>query len=420
MTQSPWTASQQTQYRKRRQISAISNFFPRLIPSNRFKMVLESTMICVDDSEWMRNGDFLPTRIQAQQDAVNLLCQAKTRQNAENNVGLLTLASLRVLTTLTTDVGKILKNLHAVSPKGKIDMAIGASTAILALKHRMSKNHKMRLIIFIGSPIETEEKDLTKLAKKLKKNKVSVDVVNFGEDTSNTEKLTAFINTVNDKQGSSHLVTVPPGPLLSDALMSSPIMANEDGSMPNTVSGFGGNVDFVDADVDPELAMALRVSLEESRQRQEEESKKANSVAAQDGSAFTPNPSSIEESLLEQALAISLDSRMETTTPNTDRPDTTPREVSSLTEEEQMELAMQMSLQDFKDIREGNDGNKEMDEEMDATDLISDPSVLQTVLGSLEGIDPNSDMVRNLMGSLQEEEEAMDVDDGKKENKDAK
>lgn len=32
-------------------------------------------------------------------------------------------------------------------------------------------------------------------------------------------------------------------------------MANEDGSMPSSVGGFGGNVDFVDADADPELAM---------------------------------------------------------------------------------------------------------------------------------------------------------------------
>ncbi len=46
----------------------------------------------VDNSEWMRNGDFLPTRIQAQQDAVGVICHAKTRQNPENNVGLLTLA----------------------------------------------------------------------------------------------------------------------------------------------------------------------------------------------------------------------------------------------------------------------------------------------------------------------------------------
>ena len=59
-----------------------------------------------------------------------------------------------------------------------------------------------------------------------------------------------------------------------------------------------------------------------------------------------------------------------------------------------------------------------MDEDMDAADLISDPSVLQTVLGSLQGIDPDSEMVRNLMGSLQQEGESMDIDEGKDEKKD--
>ena len=39
----------------------------------------------------MRNGDYLPTRLQAQQDAVNLVCHAKTRQHPENNIGLVTL-----------------------------------------------------------------------------------------------------------------------------------------------------------------------------------------------------------------------------------------------------------------------------------------------------------------------------------------
>ena len=46
----------------------------------------------VDNSEWMRNGDFIPTRMQAQQDAVNVVCRMKTRQNVENTVGLLSLA----------------------------------------------------------------------------------------------------------------------------------------------------------------------------------------------------------------------------------------------------------------------------------------------------------------------------------------
>ena len=46
----------------------------------------------VDNSEWMRNGDFIPTRLQSQQDAVNVVTQMKTRLNAENAVGLLSLA----------------------------------------------------------------------------------------------------------------------------------------------------------------------------------------------------------------------------------------------------------------------------------------------------------------------------------------
>ena len=40
----------------------------------------------------MRNGDYVPTRLQAQQDAVNTVCRFKLRSNPENNVGLLTLA----------------------------------------------------------------------------------------------------------------------------------------------------------------------------------------------------------------------------------------------------------------------------------------------------------------------------------------
>ncbi len=48
--------------------------------------------ISVDNSEWMRNGDFIPSRLQAQQDAVNVVCRMKTRQNVENGVALMSLA----------------------------------------------------------------------------------------------------------------------------------------------------------------------------------------------------------------------------------------------------------------------------------------------------------------------------------------
>lgn len=64
----------------------------------------------------MRNGDFVPTRLQAQQDAVNLVCLSKTRSNPENNVGLLTLAKYEVLNCLLLNhlltIYRILKDFH--------------------------------------------------------------------------------------------------------------------------------------------------------------------------------------------------------------------------------------------------------------------------------------------------------------------
>ena len=45
-------------------------------------MVLEATYLCVDNSDYMRNGDFAPSRMEAQQDAVNLLAGAKTQVRA--------------------------------------------------------------------------------------------------------------------------------------------------------------------------------------------------------------------------------------------------------------------------------------------------------------------------------------------------
>jgi hypothetical protein len=48
----------------------------------------------------MRNGDYVPTRMASQADAVNLICSAKI-QNPESAVGVMTMASRRFLLFLT-------------------------------------------------------------------------------------------------------------------------------------------------------------------------------------------------------------------------------------------------------------------------------------------------------------------------------
>lgn len=125
----------------------------------------------------------------------------------------------------------------------------------LVLKHRQGKNHKMRIVVFVGSPIETEESDLVKLAKKLKKEKVNVDIVSFGDHPGNNDLLTAFVNTLNGKDGtSSHLISVPRGSVLSEALISSPIIQGEDGQGAANLGGAGFEFGF-DPNEDPELAL---------------------------------------------------------------------------------------------------------------------------------------------------------------------
>ena len=62
-------------------------------------MPLESTLIIIDNSEYMRNGDYHPNRFQAQADAVTTLFQTKVDSNPENTVGFMTMAGKGCLST---------------------------------------------------------------------------------------------------------------------------------------------------------------------------------------------------------------------------------------------------------------------------------------------------------------------------------
>ena len=116
----------------------------------------------------------------------------------------------------------------------------------------------------------------------MKKNNISIDFVAFGDlEPENTKKLEAFNESIKGGDG-SHLAIIPPGPsLLSDHLVSSPILAGDgvaprgEPGMDGGAGGGGGDFEFgVDPSTDPELALALRMSMEEEKARQEKEGKK--------------------------------------------------------------------------------------------------------------------------------------------------
>lgn len=126
---------------------------------------------------------------------------------------------------------------------------------------------------------------MVKLAKRSKKNNISIDFVLFGDiDETNEKKIENFIKEVKGAEG-SHMVTIPPSSqLLSDQLIATPIMMGSRAAGGSGPSGgdAGDGEEFpygIDPSLDPELALALRMSMEEEKARQErvarEEAEKA-------------------------------------------------------------------------------------------------------------------------------------------------
>ncbi|GLT44558.1 hypothetical protein SLA2020_184440 [Shorea laevis] len=387
-------------------------------------MVLEATMICIDNSEWMRNGDYAPSRFQAQADAVNLICGAKTQSNPENTVGILTMAGkgVRVLVTPTSDLGKILACMHGLEIGGEMNLAAGIQVAQLALKHRQNKKQQQRIIVFAGSPVKHDKKLLEMIGRKLKKNSVALDIVNFGEDDGKTEKLEALLAAVNNND-TSHIVHIPSGPsALSDVLISTPIFTGdgEGGSgfaAAAAAAAAGGVSGFefgVDPNLDPELALALRVSMEEERARQEAAAKKAAEEAAKQEKGGEQQSSSQdatmteqtsaatseadkkndltdeENALLQQALAMSMDDPSSS-------PELRDTDMSdAAADDPELALALQLSVQD---------STKDSSQE-DVSKLLSDQSFVSSILSSLPGVDPSDPSVKELLASMQSQSES--------------
>lgn len=113
------------------------------------------------------------------------------------------------------------------------------------------------------------------MGKRLKRNNVAVDIINFA-NPDNVPKLEALVQAANNSSN-SHFMDVPLGiTMITDVLFTSPILGNDEGSMPGMGGAEGGmgaggdrfaEYGGINPELDPDLAMALKVSLEEERNR---------------------------------------------------------------------------------------------------------------------------------------------------------
>jgi 26S proteasome regulatory subunit N10 len=218
-------------------------------------------MILLDNSSFARNGDAIPSRFQAQLDAASSVINYKTNDNMETCVGLMSIAGAggQIYSTPTNEASAIYSQFNKIQIQGQAHFAKSLQIAQLALKHRVNKNQHERLIIFVASEIKDTPEELFVVAKNLRRNGVALDIINICNE-QNLRVLEQIIEIVN-VDDNSHLVNYQGGlTLLSDVLKTSGVFGR---------TGGAEDLGFQE-EMDPELEMVLRISLEEEKKRQDE------------------------------------------------------------------------------------------------------------------------------------------------------
>jgi len=405
-------------------------------------MAQEATVIILDNSEWSRNGDYSPSRLEAQVDAANLICGAKTQAHPENCCGIVTMAGkagVRVLLSLTPDMGKILNATHGIAISGSSDLVSALKTSALVLKHRLNKQQSSRIVAFVCSPITHTSEELSAVAKQLRAANINVDIVNFGELEENTSKLEQFMEDVN--KGASHLVPVPPGPhILSDLLVISPIIHPDGVVSTGAATSPAGMQDFlgIDPNNDPELAEAMRESMrsyEQDIQKQQPSTLPKDTTSgpitpvtttvAPTADPTSPVPmESLDEDMddeLRQALAMSVVDTAAKSEPKTtsDAPPAQPTQTKTQEmedDDELMALGLEMSL--------GRDKSESQPQQQPQPTQTTQPSQafpleeqdINALLMTLPGVDPKDPRIQEVLANLKNSENQNKNDSDKKED----
>jgi 26S proteasome regulatory subunit N10 len=355
---------------------------------------LEAVMICLDNSEYARNQDYAPSRLEAQTDAANVISGAKTQAHPENVVGVALMSGERgnveIKLNPCTDIGRVLSVLsqaRVANGSEACDLIRSIQTCSIALKHRQNKNQKQRLVLFIASPLAATEKQLDQIGKVLKKNNVAIDVISIGDiDGVNKSKLEKLVSSA-DSGGSCHFVEVESnsGKHLSDVIISSPILGGGGGFE----AGEGGEFGF-DANMDPELAMAIRLSMEEERQRQAGAAGGSSESSAPVKASATPSLP-VEEDF-DAELRAALLASMQEVQPAAPQVDM----------DEELRKALAESMEDWEGETEAK---KPKTASSSTTNIEStqahDPNFVAELLATLPGVDVNDPRIQEALRNAQ-------------------
>ena len=221
----------------------------------------QAILILIDNTETTLNGDFYPNRLDAEKIAAERLFQYYVRKSAKTQVAIGTFGTkyFGIQASLTTRHAKISKTIAEINRGGENDFEHAIRCGFLALRHRDAQITIKRIVLFICSINTFTDEKAALLAADANREGVAIDIIAFGNDVNNTDILEEFTQKIHSP---SVYVRAHPGRLiLSDIVLSSPIGPGHDSTHT-----------FLDPNLedDPDVALAIRQSLEQTENNDDE------------------------------------------------------------------------------------------------------------------------------------------------------
>jgi 26S proteasome regulatory subunit N10 len=211
-------------------------------------ILIDNTTTCID-------GDFFPTRLDAQKLTIERLSQYLFSVNALSQVAMCTLSSSQfgLRSSFTNVQSRVMDSLKLVTAStGVIRLAAGIKLAVLALHHCSPDVVMKRILAFVGAPHDVANADAAaELAALLLSEKVLIDFVVIGCDSFPRDILRMLIPGRTARM-CTFLEVQRSAAILSDNVLASPIGPGQQMAkmqIPGLAKG------------DPDLAQALSLSI---------------------------------------------------------------------------------------------------------------------------------------------------------------
>ena len=214
----------------------------------------EAIVFLIDNSDTSINGDFEPSRLEAQKLAAQRLGNFNLKQSPNSQVALGSIGSecFGIQCSLSKTTKYFSAAFSKIEAGGKAQVVRGIKNAFLPLKRRDTDTKGKRIVLFICSRHDMTMDSARELAERANKEHISIDIIAFGQEVDKLDILEAFTRmTVNE----SYFIRIRNNDyILSDSVLASPLGP-----------GIQQQIEQLDdISEDEELLAAMKASLEDS------------------------------------------------------------------------------------------------------------------------------------------------------------